>query len=414
MVDGASGNTIRGNSIHDNSGLYGLGIDLGLQRRHAERLRETRTRARTATRTFRLIGSLNYGVEHDDPGHAQHTAVDDLRPRLLRQPICLQHPHDFLEGETYIGSQQVTTDGSGTATFRRHLAVAIELASPISATATVPDGNTSEFSQRIALLRDPRLGPAGRRRHRRTVAGMTFEAGATVTFGATAASNVVVTSVTAITVRRRPSRRIALRRVGPERSTAPTAALMKGWVADFLDVPGGQPVLFLRHHPRDQRDHRRRGPGPLRCRSADAAPADGRLPAEGQARRLLHAPPCTPGVFADVACPSTFASWIEQLAAEGITGGCGGDDYCPEQPRPPRPDGRLPPEDRARLRLPAAARLPRASSPTSPVPDVRQLDRAARRREHHRRLRQAATTVPEQPNTRGQMAVFIVKTFGLQ
>ena len=39
-------------------------------------------------------------------------------------------------------------------------------------------------------------------------------------------------------------------------------------------------------------------------------------------------PPCT-GDFPDVACPSTFADWIEQLAAEGVTGGCGGGDYCP-------------------------------------------------------------------------------------
>jgi hypothetical protein len=31
----------------------------------------------------------------------------------------------------------------------------------------------------------------------------------------------------------------------------------------------------------------------------------------------------------DVPCPSAFADWIEQLAPEGITGGCGGGDYCP-------------------------------------------------------------------------------------
>jgi hypothetical protein len=34
-------------------------------------------------------------------------------------------------------------------------------------------------------------------------------------------------------------------------------------------------------------------------------------------------------MFADVACPSLFANWIEQLAAEQITGGCGGGNYCP-------------------------------------------------------------------------------------
>ncbi len=43
-------------------------------------------------------------------------------------------------------------------------------------------------------------------------------------------------------------------------------------------------------------------------------------------------PPCV-GMFPDVACPSGFAvNWIEQLAAEGITGGCGGGNYCPTNP----------------------------------------------------------------------------------
>ncbi len=43
-------------------------------------------------------------------------------------------------------------------------------------------------------------------------------------------------------------------------------------------------------------------------------------------------PPCA-GVFGDVACPGGFAvDWIEELAAEGITAGCGGGNYCPGQP----------------------------------------------------------------------------------
>jgi hypothetical protein len=40
-------------------------------------------------------------------------------------------------------------------------------------------------------------------------------------------------------------------------------------------------------------------------------------------------PPTCAGVFADVACPSLFANWIEQLAAEEVTGGCGGGNFCP-------------------------------------------------------------------------------------
>lgn len=45
-----------------------------------------------------------------------------------------------------------------------------------------------------------------------------------------------------------------------------------------------------------------------------------------------HVPPPCSGVFSDVTCPSTFAAWIEDLFARGITGGCGVDPpaYCPD------------------------------------------------------------------------------------
>lgn len=43
-----------------------------------------------------------------------------------------------------------------------------------------------------------------------------------------------------------------------------------------------------------------------------------------------YTPPAASGVFADVPADYWAASWIEQLAAEGITGGCGGGKYCPK------------------------------------------------------------------------------------
>ena len=47
----------------------------------------------------------------------------------------------------------------------------------------------------------------------------------------------------------------------------------------------------------------------------------------------LYTPPACTGVFADVACPGGFAvNWIEQLALDGITAGCGGGNYCPGSP----------------------------------------------------------------------------------
>jgi hypothetical protein len=53
--------------------------------------------------------------------------------------------------------------------------------------------------------------------------------------------------------------------------------------------------------------------------------------------RAAHGPDFTPPtatgtVFADVPADGFAAAWIEQLAAEGITGGCGGGNYCPTKP----------------------------------------------------------------------------------
>jgi hypothetical protein len=41
-------------------------------------------------------------------------------------------------------------------------------------------------------------------------------------------------------------------------------------------------------------------------------------------------PPPPTGVFDDVPVSHLFAKWIEQLAAEGVTSGCGGNNFCPE------------------------------------------------------------------------------------
>jgi hypothetical protein len=43
-------------------------------------------------------------------------------------------------------------------------------------------------------------------------------------------------------------------------------------------------------------------------------------------------PPATGTVFGDVPVSFWAADWIEQLYADGITGGCGGGDYCPQDP----------------------------------------------------------------------------------
>ncbi|HEX2644767.1 MAG TPA: S-layer homology domain-containing protein, partial [Thermoanaerobaculia bacterium] len=40
-------------------------------------------------------------------------------------------------------------------------------------------------------------------------------------------------------------------------------------------------------------------------------------------------PTCTSPVFNDVPCSNSFATWINELSARGVTGGCGNGAYCP-------------------------------------------------------------------------------------
>ena len=44
----------------------------------------------------------------------------------------------------------------------------------------------------------------------------------------------------------------------------------------------------------------------------------------------VYAPPACEGLFSDVPCPSLFAAWIEELSRRSITAGCGGGSYCPD------------------------------------------------------------------------------------
>jgi len=45
-----------------------------------------------------------------------------------------------------------------------------------------------------------------------------------------------------------------------------------------------------------------------------------------------YVPPKATGIFQDVPTDYWAADWIEALAAEGITAGCGNGNYCPDTP----------------------------------------------------------------------------------
>jgi hypothetical protein len=128
-----------------------------------------------------------------------------------------------------------------------------------------------------------------------------------------------------------------------------------------------------------------------------------------------YVPPACTGVFADVACPGGFAvDWIEQLHGEGVTGGCGGGDYCPDSP-----------VTRAQMAV-FLLKTHLGSSYTPPgatgiFGDVPVGSFAADWIEdlYHRSITGGCSSspllyCPDNPNTRGQMTTFLTKTFALQ
>jgi hypothetical protein len=126
-----------------------------------------------------------------------------------------------------------------------------------------------------------------------------------------------------------------------------------------------------------------------------------------------HAPPPASGtVFLDVSAGDPFAPWIEELSALGVTGGCGGGNYCP---------GAAVTRAQMAVLLLKALLGPDYAPPIAGgtvFADVHVGDFAADWIEDL-----AARSItggcgggnycPGAPNTRGQMAVFLVKTFGL-
>ena len=127
-----------------------------------------------------------------------------------------------------------------------------------------------------------------------------------------------------------------------------------------------------------------------------------------------YVPPTCQSRFADVTCPGPFANWIEALAVEGITAGCGNGYFCPN--------------DAVSRRQAAVLLLKTVESPGYIPPsasgifaDVPQDDAYAPWIEelHNRDITAGCLAsplryCPGDSSTRGQVAALIVKTFGLK
>ncbi|MGE5413724.1 MAG: beta strand repeat-containing protein [Syntrophomonadaceae bacterium] len=408
-VAGGTGNTIRGNAIHDNAAL-GITLSGGSTTPTANDLGDGDSGSNDK-QNFPVLSSVTYGAANTTVvGLLNSTPSTTFDLDFYANAACSNFPRDYVQGETYLGSSQVTTDGSGNAPFTVSTLPAVAAGSKISVTATDPNGNTSEFSQRLPFSVSVHSGPAAGGTAL-TVSGTNFLSGAAVTIGGMAATGVAVNSYTSISATTPALAPGTANDLVVTNTDTTNGTLVKAFVADFLDVPNGQ--LFYSYVTTLVSNAITAGIGgglygvnddTLRQQMAVFI-------LKGKHGLCFTPPPCS-GVFTDVPCPSTFADWIEEMAAEGITGGCGGGDFCPQTPvRRDQMAVFLLKGEHGSSYLPPTCTGMFADVPC-PSTFANWIEQLAA--EGVTGGCGGGNYCPGNPNTRGQMAVFMTKTFHLQ
>jgi hypothetical protein len=343
-------------------------------------------------------------------GHLHSAPSTTYDVDFFSSPACLPRPRDFYQGQTYLGSHQVTTDGSGNAMIDVMLGPTVAPGDVVTATATDPNGNTSEFSHRLPFSIDVRSGPPSGGTAI-AISGTDFATGAAVTIGGQPAADVQVSSSTAITAKTPTLSAGSANDLVVTNTDGTTGTLVKGFVADFVDVPPSSQFYASVTTLVSNGITAGIGGGNYGLTDDTLRQQMAVFLLKGKHGLCYTPPPCT-GAFGDVPCPSTFADWIEALSAEGITGGCGGGDYCPGSPvrrdqmavfllKAEHGSAYVPP--------PCAGVFGDVPCPSQFADWIEQL---------------AAESItggcgggkycPSSPNTRGQMAVFLTKIFHLQ
>jgi Bacterial Ig-like domain (group 3) len=155
--DESNDNAILGNSIFGNTGI---GIDLGddgVTPNHSSPTTGIIDYAPNGDQNFPVLASATFVPDVSDANGtlivSGSLAADDNSTyiiQLFSNPAA--DPSGYGQGQTLIASFDVTTDASGAAVFSEDLMnIANLTGSTISATATDPNGNTSEFAQDVTV-----------------------------------------------------------------------------------------------------------------------------------------------------------------------------------------------------------------------------------------------------------------------
>ena len=137
-----TGNTIFGNSVFSN---VNLGIDLFPDGPTPNDLGDGDAGANNLQNFPILTSADSVGANTTILGTFNSTANDSFRLEFFANDSC--DSSGYGEGQTFIGSTNVLTDGSGNASINITFPVAVPGGKFITATATDTAGNTSEFSQ---------------------------------------------------------------------------------------------------------------------------------------------------------------------------------------------------------------------------------------------------------------------------
>ena len=145
-VNSGTGNAILSNSIFSNADLA---IDLGADGVTANDAGDADTGANNVQNFPVLTSATSGSGSITITGDLNSTATTDFRLEFFANAVC--DPSGNGEGETLLGSTMVTTDGSGNASFMVTFTATVAVGQFITATATDPSNNTSEFSQCVAV-----------------------------------------------------------------------------------------------------------------------------------------------------------------------------------------------------------------------------------------------------------------------
>jgi IPT/TIG domain/S-layer homology domain len=323
--DAAVRNSIRRNSIYRNGDL---GIDLGDDGATANDGGDVDF-GPNANLNFPLLRSVSTGGGNTTILGAFRGAPNTTVALEFFSNPCNFRPRAFLQGQTFLGETQVTTDGNGFADLNVVLPVTVEAGSPVSATATDALGNSSEFAQQIVFSIFPASGPAAGGTPV-TISGTNFDPGVAVSIGGLAPGNLVLVNDAQLTAEAPALPPGSLNDVVVTNPDTTAGTLLKGWVADFLDVPAA-------HQFHDFVTRLVSNGVTVGCGGGSYC-VNNPTTRQQMAVFLIRArlgfcftpPPATGTVFPDVPSTNIFAPWIEELQRQGLTAGCGGGNYCPD------------------------------------------------------------------------------------